>query len=224
MFLSASTLFSSHYAEENEIHNVIEGWGYRIFYDDLPSPPLSLTSNASFISSFYWLLPDSGLDICHCSCADCLSVAKRIPYATRCIRNLLSQQHFCIAVTSFSAYNLSYFLAFIAENEELVSSTPLQLFSLSETILHKEMKTRLQLFAAAAQSRSPTILFVHDCLLPAVASLQCCDGVLNLDIPLSERVLRGRQALLQPSEISLSSSTDNNNNNNNNITIMVVTK
>lgn len=137
---------------------------------------------------------------CSGSFVDCLSVAKRVPYAARCLRTLLSQQHFCIAVTSFSGYNLGYLLAFLAENEDLLSNSPVQLISLSETILHKELKARLQLFSDAVESHSPVILFIHDCLLPAVASLQCCDGVLNLDIPLSEKVLRGRQALLRPSE------------------------
>lgn len=137
---------------------------------------------------------------CSGSCVDCLSVAKRVPYAARCLRTLLSQQQFCVAVTSFSGYNLGYLLAFLAENEDLISNSPVQLISLSETILHKELKARLQLFSDAVESHSPVILFIHDCLLPAVASLQCCDGVLNLDIPLSEKVLRGRQALLRPSE------------------------
>lgn len=140
------------------------------------------------------------LFVCSGSFADCLSVAKRVPYAARCLQTLLSQQHFCIAVTSFSAYNLGYLLAFLAENEDLIASSSVQLIALSETILHKELKARLQLFSDAVESRSPVILFIHDCLLPAVASLQCCDGVLNLDIPLSEKVLRGRQALLRPSE------------------------
>ena len=102
-------------------------------------------------------------------------------------------------MTSFSAYNLGYLLTFLAENEDLVANSPVQLVSLSEAILHKELKARLQLLTAAEEAHSPALLFIHDSLLPAVASLQCCDAVLNLDIPLSEKALRGRQAMLRPS-------------------------
>ena len=100
-------------------------------------------------------------------------------------------------MTSFSEYNLNYLLSFLLENRDVIHGDDINILCLSESNIHKEIRSRIQILLEAKKSLSTRIiLIIHDCLIPILHSFQCCDSILNLDIPLSERILVNRQALL----------------------------
>ena len=140
----------------------------------------------SVFPASYYTLPDE----------DSLSVTKRVPYILHAINMLFALPSVGeIVVCSYSEYNLNYLLSFLLKYKHLITAPNLHLLCLTETNIHREMRSRIRFLSEAkADPTTHIVTIVNDCLLPICAGMTF-DAVVHFDLPLSESVFLQRQSL-----------------------------
>lgn len=135
----------------------------------------------------YYALPDE----------DSLSVTKRVPYVLHMLPRLFSLPSVTlVAICSHSEYNLNYLLSFLLENKSEMDVQNLHILCLTETNIHREIRSRLRFLREAERNPSVrAVVIVNDNLLPLFRDVSF-HALIHFDLPLSKTSFFQRQSCL----------------------------